>query len=325
MLLAAAPARALAHGGNFQGVVLGIQASNAQIIIRQEAGAGRPGSIYSVKVTPVSDINAVHLGDHVGGDLDNGHTPPGISHLEVLPVASSALLQTIRRAPLLHEGDRMPQTPFVDQDGRRFTFSQFIGHEVVLAFIYTRCKDARMCPLITAKFAQLQTAFAKRAGDGTRLVEITLDPQYDNPLILKNYGGVFNADPSRWTFGTGKPDDVLNFDAQFGLLPFADPRFGLIHTERTVVIDKRGVIRTLIDDPSWSTGEILAQINLLQNRSSNLLARLDLTLSSAAIAVCGDRVAGFSGLTDLFVVIAIFGACGWGLFRLARGIAAGKA
>lgn len=324
MLLVAAPARALAHGGNFQGVVLGIQASNAQIIIRQEAGAGRPGSIYPAKVAPVSDLQSVHLGDHVGGDLDTAHTPPTITHLEVLPVASTALLQTIRRAPLLHEGDRIPQTPFVDQNGRRFTFSQFIGRDVVLAFIYTRCKDAKMCPLITAKFGQLQDALAKRPGDATQLVEITLDPQYDNPLILKNYAGVFQANPARWTFGTGNADDVLNFDAQFGLLPFADPRFGLIHTERTVVIDKRGIIRTLIDDPSWSTGEILAQINVLQNRSSNLFARLDLALSSAAIAVCGDRVAGFSGLTDLLIVIVIFAACGWGLFRLARGIAAGK-
>ncbi len=69
----------------------------------------------------------------------------------------------------------------------------------------------------------------------------------------------------------------------------------------------------------------MAQIDLLDNRASNPLARLDLALSRAAIAVCGDRVAGFSGLTDLLVVIVIFAAFGWGLYRIARTIARAKA
>jgi len=52
----------------------------------------------------------------------------------------------------------------------------------------------------------------------------------------------------------------------------------------------------------------------------NPLARLDYELSKAAVAICGDRVAGFSGLQDLAIVIAIFGAGGWFLVRVGRKI-----
>lgn len=309
-----APGIALAHGGNFQGVVLGIQAGTSQIIIRQEAGAGRSGDVFAVRVDPPKDLGTLHLGDHISGMLARGSRPV-ISDVEVLPMAPSSLLQTVRNARLLHEGDAIPQTHFLDQNGKAFTFADFAGRNVVLSFIYTRCRDAKMCPLISAKFAQLQDAFKN---SNTHLVEITLDPQYDSPLVLQTYAEKFKANPQRWTFGTGELNKVLNFDAQFGLLPFADPRFGLIHTEQTVLIDKRGTIRYLIDDPSWSIAEIQAQIDNIDGRGGNLFARIDLALSRAAVAVCGDRVAGFSGLTDLLVVILIFAALAWSVYRIGR-------
>ncbi|MBC5816325.1 MAG: SCO family protein, partial [Candidatus Eremiobacteraeota bacterium] len=217
---------ALAHGGNFQGVVLGIQAGNSELILRQEAGPGRPGDVFAARVVPAKDLNPIHLGDHVGGMLDRHGRPPSLSSVEVLPMAPSSLLQTIRNARLLHEGEAMPQTQFVDQNGRPFRFSDFAGKDVVLSFIYTRCRDAKMCPLISAKFAQLQDAFTLRQAQGdnsVHLVEITLDPQYDSPLVLKTYADQFGAQSSHWSFGTGDLNAVLNFDAQFGLLPFADP------------------------------------------------------------------------------------------------------
>lgn len=321
LAVACASGAALAHGGNFQGVVLGIQAGNSEVILRQEAGPGRPGDVFAARVVPAKDVGAVHLGDHVGGMLDRNGKPPSLSSVEVLPMVPSSLLQTIRNARLLHEGDVMPQTQFVDQNGRPFRFSDFAGKDVVLSFIYTRCRDAKMCPLISAKFAQLQDAFAK---SDTHLVEVTLDPQYDSPLVLKTYADQFRARAGRWTFGTGGLNRVLNFDAQFGLLPFADPRFGLIHTEQTVIIDKRGVIRYLIDDPAWSVAEIQAQIDNVNGKGGNVFARVDLALSRAAVAVCGDSVSGFSGLTDLVVVMLIFAALAWSVYRIGRAFSAAR-
>ena len=106
-----------------------------------------------------------------------------------------------------------------------------------------------MCPLISAKFGQLQERFA---GSDTHLVEITLDPQYDRPAILEKYAQVFGAKDARWTLGTGDTNDVLNFSAQFGILLAPTIEYGVnVVTERGFIgnasIRKKTLHRTLND------------------------------------------------------------------------------
>ena len=85
--------------------------------------------------------------------------------------------------PNLQPGDTIPAIPLVDQSGRAFSFAQLRGNAVVLSFIYTRCADPRMCPLVSSKFARLQRAI----GDApVRLLEITLDPRFDTPRVLRD-------------------------------------------------------------------------------------------------------------------------------------------
>jgi cytochrome oxidase Cu insertion factor (SCO1/SenC/PrrC family) len=235
--------------------------------------------------------------------------------LAALPVSQGA----VHVVPLLQTGDRIPGTRFVDSRGRSFAFDDFRGRAVILAFVYTRCRDAKECPLVSARFAQLQ----KRAGNGPyHLVEITLDPGYDSPPILARYAAKFGADPERWTLGTGDPDAVFDFARRFGIDPFPDPRFGIIHTERTTLIDPGGKIVDFDDQAGWSVDDMFARLQAAggTGRSPNWLARLDFELSKAAVAICGDRVAGFSGLEDLGIVLVIFAAGGWALVRLGRKI-----
>ena len=314
-----APGAAGAHTGDFRGVVLSIQASRGQAIVRHEALGGMPGATAAYTIVPSSDLKRLHPDDRISARVDDAKKPPELREIAILPAAAAGgALQSIANLHILREGERLPQTRFVDQRGRPFTFASLLGRDVVLAFIYTRCRDARMCPLITAKFGQLESAFR---GRDVSLVEVTLDPEYDTPPVLTKYARLFGAS---WTFATGSPGAVLDFDAQFGIQPFADPQFGLIHTERTVLADKRGVIRYLIDDPAWEPAGIVAQVDQIDNRSNNWFARADLALSRAAVAVCGDRVAGFSGLLDLLVFVVIVAAFGWGFYRIGRAIVSAK-
>lgn len=308
-----------AHTGDFRGVVLSIQASRGEAIVRHEALGGIPGATAAYKIVPAADLKRLHPDDRISARVDDEKKPPELREIAVLPAAAAAgALQTVANLHILQEGERVPPTRFVDQRGRPFTFTSLRGRDVVLAFIYTRCRDARMCPLITAKFGQLRRAFK---GRDVALVEVTLDPQYDTPPVLTKYARLFGAD---WTFATGPAADVLAFDAQFGIQPFADPSFGLIHTERTVILDKRGAIAYLVDDPGWEPAGIVAQVDQIDNRSNNWFARADLALSRAAVAVCGDRVAGFSGLLDLLVFGVILAAFGWGFYRIGRAIVSAK-
>ena len=54
----------------------------------------------------------------------------------------------------------------------------------ILSFIYTRCPDPTMCPLVTLKFGRMVPLLA---GTPIGLLEVTLDPAYDTPPVLRRY------------------------------------------------------------------------------------------------------------------------------------------
>jgi protein SCO1/2 len=234
----------------------------------------------------------------------------------------SAVPQLLRDVHHVVVGEYAPTPELRDQAGKPFSLRDLRGQTVVMAFIYTRCRDARECPYITARFRSLQQ---KLRYSPAHLVEVTLDPAYDRPAVLANYGRAFGQDPSRWTFVTGDPETVLNFAAQFDVTAFADERVGLIHPERTVVLDRYGAIRELIDEGAWSPDEIVATVRHDERLASNPFERLDLWLSSAAVSVCGNAVAGFSGFTDLLTVLGIGAFFAFLLWRVGRSIAKGAA
>ena len=285
-------------------------------MIRHKHFAGMPETTTVFSVAPRSTISSLRIGDTIGGDVTRSGEHWALSHVRVTAREPEAeQFKAIRRVPILKEGDRVPQTRFVDQSGRPFSLARFLGHNVVLAFIYTRCRDA--CPLISAKFAQLQTAFAN---NDAHLVEITVDPEHDTPPVLAHYAHLFSVQPARWTLGTGDPEQIFDFEGRFAVQPFPDAPGDVIHGERTAIIDRSGKISYIIDGPNWSPAEIVAQVNAIDHRATNPIARLDLALSRVAVAICGDRVAGSSGLLDLAVFLVIVAAFGYGFYRIGRAI-----
>ncbi len=270
------------------------------------------------RVVPRSMISHLRVGNVVDGSVDTSTEPWTLRDVTVRAQTSLLHESLIHDVPLLGIGDHIPDVPLIDQRGRPFSLDALHGGRVVMAFIYTRCRDARMCPLISAKFHTLAGLIGKRR---IHLVEVTLDPSFDRPSVLARYGEGFQADPKRWTLATGDPNTVLDFTARFGITTIDDEKFGIIHSERTVMIDAAGAIEELIDTTAWQPDEIIAQIDAENGGYANPVARFNLWLSSAAVAICGNRVGGFSGLTDLAIVFAIVIAFGYLLLRLARKIA----
>jgi protein SCO1 len=287
----------------------------------------REGSqTVTVRLVPARLARTLAVGDRFRGVADADARPWTLADVRVVDrgsITGTDAAQAAAPAPVLRNvhhlslGELVPSPPFVDQSGKPFSLRDLRGRSVVLAFIYTRCNDARACPLISAKFRTLQRKFA---GEPVHLVEVSLDPAYDRPAVLTRYARLFDVDSARWTLATGDPEKVLDFAAQFEVTAFPDPQAGLIHTERTVLVDPNGEIRNLIDESSWSPDEIVAEVRNERGLASNPLVRFNLWLSSAAVAICGNSVASFSGFSDLLIVLAIFGAAGYVFWRIARGL-----
>jgi protein SCO1/2 len=300
------------------GVVLVVAPKTGEVIVRHDPFGSMPAMTMQFRIVPRARAAQLQPGAKIDADVDTSTDPWTLSHVvstSAQPLTSN--LSPLRRVTPLKIGDRVPEVDFVDQRGRPFRFASLRGGDVVLSFIYTRCQDARMCPLISAKFAQLQTLTHRR---NVHLVEVTLDPSYDRPPVLARYGRTFGADPARWSLVVGDAEPTLDFAARFGISAFPDPQIGIIHSENTVLIDRDGRIATMMTDTAWLPGDVVAQLDQMNGVASNPLARLNLWLSEKATAICGNSVAGFSGLTDLAVVIAIFAALGYLFYRLARTI-----
>ncbi len=300
------------------GVVLAVTPKTGEVIVRHDAFGSMPAMTMPFRIVPRARAAQLQPGAAIDADVNAATEPWTLTNVS----SSSAQRLTENTSPLrrvtpLRIGDAVPDDAFLDQTGQPFRFSQLRGNDVVLAFIYTRCADAQMCPLISAKFRKLQEQAGKRP---VHLVELTLDPTFDRPDVLARYGAAFGADPKHWSLIVGDAEPTLDFAARFGINAFPDPAVGVIHNENTVLIGADGRIKQMITETAWLPGEIFAAIDQLHGTNANPLARLNLWLSSTAVALCGNSVAGFSGLQDLVVVLVIFGALAYLLYRLARKI-----
>jgi protein SCO1/2 len=111
-------------------------------------------------------------------------------------------------------------------------------------------------------FSELQTAIKSAAGPlaQTRLLSVTLDPGFDTPQILKDYGASKNADPSIWTFVTGKPEQIDPLIAAFSV--YRQMEGGtLSHGLATALINPDGTIKKIWRGNGWTPAEVIREIN----------------------------------------------------------------
>lgn len=103
--------------------------------------------------------------------------------------------------------DYFPNVNVVTHDGRTLRFYDDLikGKIVVVSFIYTSCSN--ICPLMTARLAQVKDLIGDRIGRDIHFVSITIDPLVDGPDVLQRYAETYGAGPG-WHFVTGLPDDI---------------------------------------------------------------------------------------------------------------------
>jgi protein SCO1/2 len=205
--------------------------------------------------------------------------------------------------PTEQVGDAVPGIPLVAQDGRPFSLVRGEGKVQIVTFAYTRCGDERACPAASGKFAWLQRHLGNTP---IRLVEITIDPAYDTPAVLRAYGRAFGEDPARWTLATGAPVEVDELATRLGVVTSRSSPTVITHTETAIVLDADGRITNRIDGVNWDPLDVLALARSAAGDRLSPLAAARLWLTTA-VASCGGGAAGLSGVTML-VILAVVSA-----------------
>jgi protein SCO1 len=155
----------------------------------------------------------------------------------------------------------LPDFELVDQAGKKRSKSDLAGKVWIADFIFTTCPS--ICPRLTEKMS----ALSKRTVDAPdlRYVSFTVDPETDTPEALAAFGAKYGADTARWSFLTGEPKHVEDVVLKgFKQVLSRDSGGMIFHSERFVLVDKRGKVRGFYETEPH-------QLDALEKRARELL------------------------------------------------------
>ncbi|GER00086.1 hypothetical protein JCM17845_07090 [Iodidimonas gelatinilytica] len=138
---------------------------------------------------------------------------------------------------------RTPDVTLYDQSGTARSLKDMLDQPgpVALQFIFTSC--ATVCPVLSASFSQASHEMADLA-PGTRLLSISIDPEYDTPERLARYAQRYNAGEN-WTFLTGSLADIRTVIGNFDALLESNNK--IYHRPYTYLRSKAGAEWTRLD------------------------------------------------------------------------------
>jgi protein SCO1 len=246
------------------GRVISKQPAAQQLIIDNDDIPGfMPAMTMPYAVKDPAGFERVQPTDIIRADVIMG--PEGKFWLEHLVVTGKGGPKPASEASPFHDlmiGDRAPDVPLVNQDGKTIRFDQFKGKAVLLTFIYTRCPFPDYCPLLSRQFAVIQKELAKNPGDykKTHLMSISLDPNYDKPPVLRAYGlSKMEHDPrgfQHWDFVSTTPADLQKLVASFGL-DYSEQNSQISHSMNTILLAPDGTVANMWPGNAWETSEVL--------------------------------------------------------------------
>jgi len=149
------------------------------------------------------------------------------------------------------------------QNGEPLQLSDLQGKVVFTTYIFTRCPMPTMCPLLTNKMLQLQSALNKKFSGRVAFVSFTFDPKYDTPEVLAEYAESYNIDQSNWYLLTGDEEQIKLSGQQVGMIYENRGDGDLTHNMRSTVIDATGVIQKVYTGGGWRIENVLAQMSSL--------------------------------------------------------------
>jgi protein SCO1/2 len=198
-------------------------------------------------------------GDHIHATLVM------TDHAELQDISFTKVSQTASdgtsNVRIPEPGDAVPNFVFVNQSGKTVRLSQFRGKPLLLTFIYTRCPVPDFCPRMSNNFLAILKELQEnpQAFGKAQLLSISIDPQFDKPAVLHEYGAHYagSIDPNfaHWEFVTGSPEEVRKAADFFGLSYDQNQR-QIVHTLRTVLIGPDGNIVKVYSGNEWKPTEV---------------------------------------------------------------------
>lgn len=166
-------------------------------------------------------------------------------------------------------GDAVPDFALVNQNNQPIRTGQYRGKALLATFIYTRCPIPEYCTLMSNNFSQIERELQKQPElyEKTRLLSVTIDPDYDTPAVLRSYGAAHTGRYAEekfthWEFATGTKEQIKDVAQFFGLQYFPE-NDQITHGLRTVIIAPDGRVAKVYRGNEWKPAEVLEDLQVV--------------------------------------------------------------
>ncbi len=138
---------------------------------------------------------------------------------------------------------KVPAFTFTNQNGQNVKSADFKGKVWVAEFFFTSCPT--ICPSMTRNMLILQKS-TKDLKKDIQFMSFTINPDFDQPKVLKRYSKHYGVDESNWVFLTGDEEEthilgIENFKTFAGR--DEEEAGGFAHSGAFTLVDKEGYVR----------------------------------------------------------------------------------
>jgi protein SCO1 len=216
-------------------------------------------------------LDKMNAGDKVQATLVVAGTRSWLEDL-VISQETSGDIPSTAKVTEPRAGDQVADFALVNQDNKKISLSQYKGKILLITFIYTRCPLPDYCPLMTSNFAEINKALAAQPAleKQTHLLSITVDPEYDKPAVLREYGLKYSGNQNfdHWEFATGSTEEIKKVAAYFGL-HYVTENNQVIHNLQTALVAPDGKFVKMYRHNEWKPQDVLSDIQKISKVMSN--------------------------------------------------------
>ena len=138
---------------------------------------------------------------------------------------------------------KVPKFTFLNQDSIKTSSTMFAGKLWVVDFFFTSCPT--ICPVMTTNLKKVNHALSRYKSE-IQFISFTINPDYDQPSILRKYRKLHGISATNWSFLAGDEAKthqmgIENFQTFAGRDDEAEG--GYAHSGAFTLVDKEGYVR----------------------------------------------------------------------------------
>ena len=151
---------------------------------------------------------------------------------------------------------RISEFSFINQNGDSVTRKTVEGKVYVADFFFTTCPT--ICPKMKTQMLRIYERYKER--DDVRILSYSIDPDFDNTSVLKDYAARLQVKAPKWNLLTGDKAAIYKLGQKSYMVSAQeDPNEagGFVHSGAFILVDKNRHVRGIYD------GTVEAEVNHL--------------------------------------------------------------